>query len=273
MPNRRCQRRSHRGDHQLTRPASRMNAGTSVAADQERVDEHREREADAERLDQRDLRRRDADEHDREQQRGGGDDAAGLLRARSTTACSLSRSRSYSSLMREQEEDLVVHREPERDAEHQDRREHVDGARRREAEQVREVALLEDPHHRAERRGQRQHVQQQRLERHEEAAGHQEQQHERRERDEPERERQPATMTVPSCRRARADEPGHEELERRGSGADVLHELLALHSTAARRRARPRGTCRAVPAAAANRLRERRSAGRTGRRVLPITTW
>ena len=47
------------------------------------------------------------------------------------------------------------------------------------AEQVGEAAVLEDQHHRAERRGEAQHVEQQRLDRHEHAAGHQEQQQER----------------------------------------------------------------------------------------------
>ena len=145
------------------------------------------------------------------------------------TACSLSRSRSYSSLMRDEQEDLVVHREPERDAEHEDRREDVDGARRREAEQVGEVALLEDPDHRAERRGEAEHVEQQRLDRHEQAAGHQEQQHERRERDEPERHGRRSEDRLPWCRRARADGPATVNANgagrRRGCRCD---ELLAL---------------------------------------------
>ena len=47
-------------------------------------------------------------------------------------------------------------------------------------EQSGEVALLEDPDHRAERRGEAEHVEHERLERHEQAAGHQEQQHEGR---------------------------------------------------------------------------------------------
>ena len=83
--------------------------------------------------------------------------AAGARRPRPR---SLSRSRSYSSLMRREQEDLVVHREPERDAEHQDRREDVDRAGRGEAEEPGEVALLEDPDHGAERRGEAEHVEQ-----------------------------------------------------------------------------------------------------------------
>ena len=82
-----------------------------------------------------------------------------------------------------EQEDLVVHRQPERDAEHQDRRRRVERARGREVEDARPVALLEDPHHRAERRGEREQVEHQRLGRDEQAAEHQEQQHERRDGD------------------------------------------------------------------------------------------
>src|SRR5207249_427494 len=50
-----------------------------------------------------------------------------------------------------QQEDLVVHRQPEGDAEHEDRGGRVEGADGGEVESAREVAVLEDPHHGAER--------------------------------------------------------------------------------------------------------------------------
>ena len=81
------------------------------------------------------------------------DDAAGALEADRDRACVLSPVRSCSSLMREQQEHLVVHRQAEGDAEHQDRRRRVERAGGREAEEAGEVAVLEDPHHRAERGG------------------------------------------------------------------------------------------------------------------------
>ena len=78
-----------------------------------------------------------------------------------------------------EQEDLVVHRQPEGDAEHQDRRGRCRvrpvGVKSRDP---RAVAVLEDPDHRPERRGEAEEVQHDRLERHQHAAEHQEQQHE-----------------------------------------------------------------------------------------------
>ena len=49
-----------------------------------------------------------------------------------------------------QQEDLVVHRQPEQDAEQDHRLGRLDEAERREAEERRQVAVLEDPDQRAE---------------------------------------------------------------------------------------------------------------------------
>jgi hypothetical protein len=79
-----------------------------------------------------------------------------------------------------EQEHLVVHREPEREG--HDEREHVrlDPAGRHEAQEPRQVPVLEHPHEHAERRRDRQHVREQRLDRDHDRAGHEEQQHEGR---------------------------------------------------------------------------------------------
>ena len=151
-PNRSWNRRSGAGAHQFASPARRMNAGTSVAADERRVHQHREGEADAEQLDEADARRGEGEEHDREQRGGRGDDAAGALEPDGDRLVVVAGA-VVLLLDAGQQEHLVVHRQAEGDAEHQDRRGRVEGAGRREVEEPGEVALLEDPHHRPEGRG------------------------------------------------------------------------------------------------------------------------
>ena len=73
------------------------------------------------------------------------------------------------------EQDLVVHRQPEHDRE-QDHRDARVQRLRREAEQAGEVSLLEDEHQRAERCADREEVQQDRLQRKDHRAGQQEEQ-------------------------------------------------------------------------------------------------
>ena len=62
-----------------------------------------------------------------------------------------------------EQEHLVVHRQPEREDEDHDRHPHLDRAEGVEAEQPGQVAVLEDPHQRAEGRAERQRVHHQRL--------------------------------------------------------------------------------------------------------------
>ena len=93
---------------------------------------------------------------------------------------------------------------------------------------VGEVAVLEDPHHRPERRRQAEHVEHERLDRHEHAAGQQEQQDERGHHDQPERERQPC-----ADRRLGVDElgrpPAHRHVDVGGvEAANVADEALAV---------------------------------------------
>ena len=198
--------------------------GDERRPDEEGVDQDGEREADPEQLDDRHLGGRDPREDDREEQRRRGHDPARLRQADPHRLLVVPVEVVLLLDAREQE-DLVVHGEPERDAEHEDRREDVDAPGRREAEQIREVTLLEDPDHRAERRGQAEHVEQERLHRHEQAAGHQEEQQERGERDEAERPRQHREhggLGVDERRRLAR----HAEPERRRGGPDVLDQPL-----------------------------------------------
>ena len=78
-----------------------------------------------------------------------------------------------------EQEHLVVHRQPEAEGQHEQRDRRLDRADRREAEQPLQVPLLEDPDHDAEAGPERDDVEQQRLERDDQRAGHEEQQHER----------------------------------------------------------------------------------------------
>ena len=87
------------------------------------------------------------------------------LRARpSVTARVLSPWASHSSWTRLREQDLVVHRQAEDDAEEEDGQRRLDGPWL-EAEDAREVTILEDPHEGAERRCDGQKVRDDRLER------------------------------------------------------------------------------------------------------------
>ena len=76
-----------------------------------------------------------------------GDDAAGALEADGHRVLVVAGEVVLLLDAREQE-DLVVHRQAEGDAEHQDRTGEHELAGRGEVEQARQMALLEDPHHR-----------------------------------------------------------------------------------------------------------------------------
>ena len=82
----------------------------------------------------RDARRGEGEERDRQEQRGGGDDAAGALQAEGDRVVVVAGAVVLLLDPREQEH-LVVHRQPEGDAEHEDRHRRVDGAGGGEAEQ------------------------------------------------------------------------------------------------------------------------------------------
>ena len=91
-----------------------------------------------------------------------------------------------------EQEDLVVHRDAEREREHDHRHPGLDRPGRGEPEQRPSRCPSWNTHdQRPERRRERDRVHHQRLDRHQHRAGHQEQQHEQRDRDHPERPRQP----------------------------------------------------------------------------------
>ena len=119
-----------------------------------------------------------------------------------------------------------------------------------------EVALLEDPDHRAERRGEAEHVQQQRLHRHEQAAGHQEQQHERRQRDEPRASTAGSAARTAFVSTSVADSPATVN----ANGAAVARMSLTSCSPAAECGSMFGTTESQVPSSPASGLNARRSA-------------
>ena len=103
----------------------------------------------------------------------------------------------------------------------------VSVGRRREAEDGREVAVLEDPHHRAERRAEGERVAEQRTDRLQDAAGEQEQQDERGHHDQPagqEQVRADRVLRVDQRRGSAADE--HLGSGRCGHRAHLPDEVL-----------------------------------------------
>ncbi|CAB4726599.1 unannotated protein [freshwater metagenome] len=125
-----------------------------------------------------------------------------------------------------EQEDLVVHREPEEDGEHQDRVGRVEVALRREAEQVGSVAVAEDPRDHAERRGEGEQVHRDRLHRQHERTEGQEQQHQHHRDDD-----QPHPGQVRSDRGDQVDGVGRETTDQGAALSridlpEVSHDLL-----------------------------------------------
>ena len=122
-----------RGSPPVASPGKPHERGHKRGPDQRGVHQHREREADAEQLDEAHPTSR-SDEHDGMSNAGRGDDAPGAIEP------DRDRGRVVAGpvvllLDAREQEDLVVHREAERDAEHQDRSWSVEHAGRRETEQ------------------------------------------------------------------------------------------------------------------------------------------
>ena len=106
-------------------------------AHQRRVQQHRDRRAQAERFDQHDVGRdeRQADQH--HDRRRAGDDPARSAPARARRWSALSAPSQVRLLDAREQEDLVVHRQPEQHAEHDDRQRRLDEAERLEVQQHR----------------------------------------------------------------------------------------------------------------------------------------
>ena len=224
-------------------------------ADEEGVDEHGQREPDAEHLHERHLPGGEGEEHDGDQHRRGRDDPPGALqpdrhgRHRIRPAIVL-------FLDPRQEEHLVVHRQPEGDAEHQDRHRHGDVAGGGEVEQPGAVAVLEDEDHRPERRRQAEEVEDQRLDRHEQAAEQHEQHDERGDGDEPDRPRQPLEHDVLGVDLGGGLPTDEHLVERRVEVAHVVDERFAVGGQ--RLDGRHDGEPRAAVVGEAHRHRPRR---------------
>src|SRR5918997_3987119 len=120
-------------------------------ADDGGVHEDGDGQAEADGLGEYDAGKREGAGDDDDDRGGRGDDAGGrdealgdARRVRVAVLVGLADAR--------EQEDLVVHRDPEDRAEHQDGERRVNEAQRREVEQPREVPVLEHEHDRAEAR-------------------------------------------------------------------------------------------------------------------------
>ena len=140
---------AHRGRHE-ERP------------DDARVEGHRDGHAQSDRLDQDDVGERERAGHDHDDEGGGGHDPAAPLEA-AGDRLGVVPGPIPDLLHPGQEEDLVVHRQPEQDAEQDDRLGRLDVAQRLEPQDRRQVAVLEDPDQRPERGHDRERVHDQRL--------------------------------------------------------------------------------------------------------------
>ena len=156
---------------------------------------------------------------------GGEDDPADARHARTTLCCG---PRAAQVLLADPrlQEDVVVHRQPEEDREHEQRDERDDRDLAVDAEQARPRAALEDEHDDAVGGGDREQVEGGGDERHPERAEHRHQQQDAEPDDQRDEERQPAGDLV------------GEVLEGRGGAADVDVDLRAARwRPGARRRA------------------------------------
>ena len=164
--------------------------GHERGPDQERVNEHGDAQPDAQHLDGDHSRGGEGPEHHGQQPRSRGDHPPGMPEALGDRSDGVAAA-VEALLDPGEQEHLVVHRQSEGDAEHQDRRVDVDPPRGRDAEQRAEMAILEDQYQDAERCGQAQQVEHQRLDGDEQAAGQQERQQQGGERDQAHRPGQP----------------------------------------------------------------------------------
>ena len=140
-----ARRRSSRaGIHQFHRPSSRIVAGTSRARTTVASRATAIAMPTPERLDEDDVGEGERAGHDDDDESGRGHDPPAPLEA-AGDRLGVVAGPVPGLLHPGQEEDLVVHREAEQDAEEDDRLGRLDEAEGLEAEEGREVALLEDP--------------------------------------------------------------------------------------------------------------------------------
>ncbi len=211
------------------RPAHQGRRGRHEEHPRERgVDDDREDKAQADLLDGGESPGHETGEHDRHEQRRRGDDAARPLQPTldgGVVVAGLPVDLGDSP----EQEDVVVHRQAEGDREDEYGGGDAETAERLGAYESAEVALLEDPYQRTEAGAQAEQVHDDRLRRHHDQAGEEEQQHERAPQDDRERQRQPLAQSVLVVRQrhgvARHLDP-HRRLEV-AHVPDCLHRLPA----------------------------------------------
>ncbi len=162
-------RRSQRGAHQFQAPSSCMVAGTSSARTRRDVERDGRADTDTDLLHIDERARGEGADHHQQDQRGARDDPAGVREAGDHALAVVARAQPLFADPRQQE-DLVVHREPEDDREDHERNRRVDALERLEAEQPGAVPVLEHPDEQAEARAEREHVHEHGLERHHDRA-------------------------------------------------------------------------------------------------------
>jgi hypothetical protein len=196
------------------------------AADEGGVDEDGDCHADAEHLQEDDLPGRVDGEGEREDRGGGRDERGAALESDGDGGAVVAGAVVFLLDAREHEH-LVVHGEPVGDAEHEDGDARFERSLRREAEQAREVPVLEYPDERTEHDRQRQCVEDGGFERRDDAAGHDEEDHDGHQHDEREDEREPVEERVAEVGEVggvAADGDG----EGRVDGADVGDEPVGV---------------------------------------------
>ena len=199
-------------------------------ANDRRVQGDGDRDAQAERLDQHDVGEGERTCDDDDDQRRRRDDAAAALHAARHRFAVVARP-VVDLLHARQQEDLVVHRQPEQDAEQDHRQRRFDEAERREAEQRRQVAVLEDPDERAEAGRDRQRVDDERLGRQHHRAQQHEQDEVGRDQDEQRRARE---VRRDARRRRRAPRPRrHRRARVMPAGGARLESGSRMSSTSA----------------------------------------
>ena len=152
-----------------------MVGGHEQRAHEGGVDDDGDGQADAELLDGEHLAGGEAGEHHDDERGGRGDDPPGALEADGDGEVVVA-GLVVHLLDAGEQEHLVVHRQPEGEDQDQHRHPQVERADGVEAEQTGEVAFLEDPDHGAEAGAEAEDVHEHGLDRHDDRAGHQEQQ-------------------------------------------------------------------------------------------------
>lgn len=115
-PNRWCSRRNGAGAHQFASPSKRHGRWHQQAADERRVDNQSERQRHTHLLDAEHLSGAEADENNNNDQLGRGDDAAAALQSQLDRPV-IGDPGVVQLLDPGDDEDLVVHRQPESEGE------------------------------------------------------------------------------------------------------------------------------------------------------------